>query len=305
MIATLGGMMAPADAARRGQLLVAAAAVLWSSAGPVTRAVDANSATQVSVRAGVGAAVLLVYLVVRSGRGTLRAFLGMGRAGLVVAVALAIVNTVFLFALAHTTVAHVMLFQASAPFVAAMLAWAFLHERIPPRTWVAMSAALAGVAIMVGGSLGTSGGLIGDALCVVMASGFALVIVVTRRHREVSMTPATTLGMAMAFVAMAPFSTLAGVSGGDIALLSGLGAFQIAAGLILFTAGARLIPAAQAGLITLIEVVLGPLWVWLIYSERPDTATMVGGSVIVAAVLLHAYLELRPRFATGRAQVEP
>ena len=198
-----------------------------------------------------------------------------------------------------------MLFQASAPFIAAMLAWAFLHEHIPPRTWVAMSAALAGVAIMVGGSLGSSGGLIGDALCVVMASGFALVIVVTRRHREVSMTPATTLGMALAFLAMAPFSTLAGVSGGDIALLAGLGAFQIAAGLILFTAGARLIPAAQAGLITLIEVVLGPLWVWLIYSERPDAATIAGGTVIVAAVLLHAYLELRPRFAPGRTQVEP
>ena len=92
--------------------------------------------------------------------------------------------------------------------------------------------------------------------------------------------------------------------GRDIFLLAALGAGQIALGLILFTAGARLIPAAQAGLITLIEIVLGPLWVWLIYREEPDTLTVVGGSVIVAAVLLHAFAELR-RPARLRAHPEP
>ena len=292
MIATLAGMMAPADAARRGQLLCAAAAIVWSSAGPVQRAVDATSVTQVSVRAGVGAASLLAWILLRRRRGTLAAFVSVGRAGLIVAVSLAIVSSVFIFALAHTSVAHVLLFQATSPFVAALLAWILMREYIPPRTWVAMGAALVGVAIMVGGSL-DGGSLWGDVLCIVMSTGFAVVIVITRRHREISMTPATALGMAIAFVATAPFSTLSGVSGRDIFLLAALGAGQTALGLILFTAGARLIPAAQAGLITLLEVVLGPLWVWLIYREEPDAATIVGGSVIVAAVLLHALSELR------------
>jgi drug/metabolite transporter (DMT)-like permease len=272
-------MMAPADAARRGQLLCAVAAIVWSSAGPVQRAVDATSATQVAVRAGVAALALFVYLVARRGRGTRAAVRSVGRSGLVVAVSLAVVSSAFLFALAHTSVAHVLLFQASSPFLAALLAWLVMRERIPPRTWLAMGAALAGVAIMVGGSIG-SGGLWGDALCVVMSGGFAIVIVITRRHREISMTPATALGMAIAFAAMAPFSH----------------------GLILFTAGARLIPAAQAGLITLIEVVLGPLWVWLIYREEPDALTIAGGSVIVAAVLLHALAELRPSGFTARSR---
>ena len=87
-----------------------------------------------------------------------------------------------------------LLFQAIAPFLAALLAWLFMREAIGLRTWLAMAAALAGVAIMVGGSLG-SGSLRGDALCVVMSSGFALVIVITRRHLEISMTPATALGV--------------------------------------------------------------------------------------------------------------
>jgi drug/metabolite transporter (DMT)-like permease len=295
-------MMAPADAARRGQLLCAAAAIAWSSAGPVQRAVDATSATQVAVRAGVGALALFAYLLVRRGRGTLAAFRSVGRAGLVVAVALAIVSSAFILALAHTSVAHVLLFQATSPFLAALLAWLVMREGIPSRTWIAMAAALAGVAIMIGGSFG-SGGLWGDALCLVMSGGFALVIVITRRHREISMTPATALGMAIAFAATAPFSHFAGISGRDLFLLSALGAGQIALGLILFTAGARLIPAAQAGLITLLEVVLGPLWVWLIYREEPDALTIAGGSVIVAAVLLHALADLRPaRRLTARSE---
>jgi drug/metabolite transporter (DMT)-like permease len=302
VIATLGGMMAPADAARRGQLLCAAAAVVWSSAGPVQRAVDATSPTQVAVRAGVGAVALLAYLVVRRGRGALGSLLHVGRAGLLVAVCLAAVSSAFILALAHTTVAHVLLFQASSPFVAALLAWFLMREAIPFRTWIAMAAALLGVGIMVGGSVG-SGGLWGDALCVLMSAGFAVVIVVTRSHREISMTPATALGMAIAFAATAPFSHIGGVPTRDILLLAALGAGQIALGLILFTAGARLIPAAQAGLITLIEIVLGPLWVWLIYREEPDTLTIVGGSVIVGAVLLHAFAELR-RPARLRAQPE-
>jgi drug/metabolite transporter (DMT)-like permease len=295
-------MMAPVDATRRGQILVAAAAISWSTAGPVQRAVDATPVTQVAIRAGVAALALTAYLTLRRGRGTLAAFREVGRAGLLVAVSLAIVSSAFILALAHTSVAHVLLFQAIAPFLAALLAWLVMREAVGSGTWTAMAAALAGVAIMVGGSLG-AGDLRGDALCVVMSSGFALVIVVTRRHLEISMTPATALGMVIAFAATAPFSHFGGLSLGDFSLLAALGAGQMALGLILFTAGARLIPAAQAGLITLLEVVLGPLWVWLIYREQPDALTLLGGAVIICAVLLHALAELRPARLRPRSEL--
>ena len=286
-------MMAPADAARRGQLLVAAAAVVWSSAGPVQRAVHATAPTQVAVRAGVAMFALTTYLLVRRRGGIFAAFRSVGRDGIVVAALLAITSCCFLLALDHTSVARVLLWQAISPFLAALLAWAVMREPIPGRTWVAMSAALAGVAVMVGGSLGAAS-LRGDALCLVMSASWAVVIVITRSRRDISMTPATALGMLIAFCAMAPFAEPGGLTSRDVVLLAALGAGQIALGLILFTAGARLIPAAQAGLITLLEVVLGPLWVWLIYSEKPDTATLIGGSIIIAAVLLHALAELRP-----------
>ena len=206
---------------------------------------------------------------------------------------MALASCCFILALAHTSVAHVLLFQAIAPFLAALFAWIWMRERVPIRTWIAMGAALGGVAIMVGGSLG-SGGVQGDILSLVMALGFAVVLVLTRRHREISMTPATALGMAISLLAMAPFAHPGVLSVRDFLLLAALGAGQIALGMILFTAGARLIPAAQAGLITLLEIVLGPLWVWLIYREQPDALTLAGGAVIMSAVLLHAISDLRP-----------
>jgi drug/metabolite transporter (DMT)-like permease len=107
--------------------------------------------------------------------------------------------------------------------------------------------------------------------------------------------------MVIAFVALMPFSDPSVLSPLDWTMLAALGAGQIGLGMILFTAGARLIAAAQAGLITLLEVVLGPLWMWLIYREQPDGLTLVGGAVILSAVLVHAVADLRPATLTARS----
>jgi drug/metabolite transporter (DMT)-like permease len=294
-------MMAVADPERRGQLLVAAAAVAWSTAGPVQRAVGAPAPTQAAIRAGAAALALTAYLVVRRRRATLAAFRSVGRAGVGVAIGVAVASSSFILALGSTSVAHVLLFQAIAPFLAALFAWVLMRERVPTRTWIAMASALAGVLILVGGSLG-GGGLQGDLLSLLMSTAFACVLVITRRHREISMTPATALGMLISFVALAPFAHPGVLSALDWTMLAALGAGQIGLGMILFTAGARLIAAAQAGLITLLEVVLGPLWMWLIYREQPDGLTLAGGTVILGAVLVHAVADLRPAALTARAE---
>jgi drug/metabolite transporter (DMT)-like permease len=294
-------MMAVTDPERRGQLLVAAAAVAWSTAGPVQRAVGAPAATQAAARAGAAALALIAYLVLRRRGSTLAAFRSVGLAGLGVALGVAFASSAFILALGSTSVAHVLLFQAIAPFLAALFAWLLMRERVPTRTWLAMGAALGGVVIMIGGSLG-GGGLHGDLLSLLMSTAFAGVLVITRRHREISMTPATALGMLIAFIALAPFAHPGVLSPLDWTMLAALGAGQIGLGMILFTAGARLIAAAQAGLITLLEVVLGPLWMWLIYREQPDGLTLVGGAVILSAVLVHAVADLRPASIAVRAE---
>ena len=100
------------------------------------------------------------------------------------------------------------------------------------------------------------------------------------------MAPAACLSQAILVVAFAPFAAVGDIGGGDIGWLATLGIGQVGLGFVLFAVGARLIPAAQAGLITLLEVVLGPLWVWLALDERPSTLTLVGGAVVIVAIVL-------------------
>jgi drug/metabolite transporter (DMT)-like permease len=89
-------------------------------------------------------------------------------------------------------------------------------------------------------------------------------------------------------VCAAPFASAAGVGAKDLALLAGLGVTQIGLGLIFLTIGARLIPAAEVALITLLEIVLGPLWVWMFLGEQPSATTLAGGAIVLAAVVIQA-----------------
>ena len=109
-------------------------------------------------------------------------------------------------------------------------------------------------------------------------------VVITRGRRDVSMAPATCLSQVILF-ALPSFASPGDIGGRDL-LLAALGIGQIGLGLVLLRVGARLIPAAQVALITLLEVVLGPLWVWLAFDERPSTLTLVGGAIVIAAIVI-------------------
>ena len=170
--------------------------------------------------------------------------------------------------------------------MAALLGWAVLSERISRRTWFAMGLAAIGVTVMVAGSF--DAGAAAVVLPIVMAASFAIVIVITRYRRDVSMMPATCASQALVVVVIAPFASFGSVTSTDWGLFFALGTFQMGLGLALLTVGARLLPPAEVALLSLLEVVVGPLWVWLAYSERPSTATFVGGAVVTAAVVVQA-----------------
>jgi drug/metabolite transporter (DMT)-like permease len=269
---------------RRGQVYIALAAVAWSTAGVLQRQLSLDGATQVGGRAVFAALALLAYVAVVERGNVLGAWRSIGIAGVGVAVCLAAASCAFILALNETTVARVLFIQAIAPVLAAVLARVFLGEPISPRTAVALALALAGVGIMLGAP--GSGDLTGDLLAVGMALSFAAALVITRHRRDVSMAPATCLSQVLLMVAFLPFASLGDVGNQDLLVLAALGAGQIGLGLIFLTLGARLIPAAQVGLITLLEVVLGPLWVWLALDEHPGTLTLVGGAVVVVAIVI-------------------
>jgi drug/metabolite transporter (DMT)-like permease len=268
---------------RRGRLFVALAAVAWSTAGLFQRELSVDVATQLAGRALFAALGLLAYVAITERGRVLHAFRATGRSGIAVVALIAVSSASFLAALNYAPVANVLFMQALAPIFAAALA-TLLGEAVSRRTWIAMLVALAGVAVMVGGPGGA--GWLGLGLSLLMSASFAAVIVITRHRRDVSMAPATCLSQIVVFAAAAPFAHFGAAGVRDVTLLATLGVCQIGLGFVLLTIGARLIPAGEVALITLLEIVLGPLWVWAFVAEQPAVATLVGGAIVLGAVLL-------------------
>jgi drug/metabolite transporter (DMT)-like permease len=271
---------------RRGQVYVALAAVAWSTAGVLQRQLTLDTATQAMGRAAFAGVALLAFVAVAERGRVVPAFRSIGAAGVAVAACAAISSGSFIAALNHTTVARVLFLLAVAPLLATLLARVTLGEPIRRSTAAAMTVALAGVALMLGAP--GDGSLAGDGLSLLAALSFSVMIVITRWRHDVSMAPATCLSQVFLVVAFLPFATPGAIGGADVGWLAALGIGQIGLGFALLTVGARLIPAAQVGLITLLEIVLGPLWVWLALDERPDARTLVGGAIVIAAILIQA-----------------
>jgi drug/metabolite transporter (DMT)-like permease len=278
-----------AAAQRRGRVYVVLGAFAWSTAGVLQRALTVGTATQIAGRAAFAVAGILLFVAVIERGGVVGAFRAIGRNGLAIAALMAVSSGSFIVALNHTSVANVLVMLALAPILAAALGYVVLREPVTTRTIVAMGLAVVGVAVMVGGP-GKPGGL-GAGLSLVSAVSFAAALVLARRGRDVSLAPAICLSQAFVLLAFAPFGHPGQIGGSDLGLLFLLGFGQSALGLIFLALGARLIPAAEVALISLLEIVLGPLWVWIARSERPGAGTIAGGLVILAAVTIQS---LRP-----------
>ena len=280
---------------KRGALLVFGAAAVWSFGGAIARYLTvSDSWTIIFWRSVCAAAFLLGFMLWRNGpRGTRALFASMGFAGIGVGMCFATASILFVVALRYTTVANILLMQAGAPLFAALLTFLFFGERISNATWVAIAAVMGGVGIMVSDALAGRISPMGDGLAIIMSIAFASAAVLTRRHANVGMMPAVFLGTVIAVAISGSQATDLHVSLRDAGLLFVFGALNLALGMVLFVTGVRLLPAAIAALISTAEPVLGPVWVWLVHKEIPNSRTLVGGAVVVVALLLHIGWQFR------------
>ena len=278
-----------APVARRGALLVACAAMCWSSGGLIVRLAGTDPWTTSLWRSLFASLFLALVLQVVRGRGVFAQW--RQPPVLAAAACMALASTCFILSLAHTSVADTLILMSMGPYVAGLLGWMLLGERVEPRTWLTMSLALAGAVIMVSSSY-TRGALLGDLLAIVMACSFAVATVLIRRHPEIQMTPAAVLATTLTALVALPLADPLEATARDLMLLAFFGIGQFGAGFLLFMAGARLIPAAETSLIGMLETVLGPLWVWLVLNERPATASLAGGALILAALLANTLVDL-------------
>jgi drug/metabolite transporter (DMT)-like permease len=286
-----------APVTRRGALLVACAAVCWSSGGLIARLVSTTPWTTSLWRSLFASLFLIVVLWALRRRSIVAQWRAGGRPVLAVAVCMATASTCFIFSLAYTSVANTLILMSTGPYVAGLLGWIFLGERVAPRTWLTMGVALAGAVVMVSNSYGR-GAIVGDLLAIVMAGSFAVATVLVRRHPEIEMAPAAALATTLTALIALPLANPFATTPRDVALLAFFGVGQFGVGFLLFMAGARLLPVAESSFIGMLEVVLGPLWVWLVLGERPDAASLTGGALILTALFANTLIDLvRPRRA--------
>jgi drug/metabolite transporter (DMT)-like permease len=309
----------PASQEKIGATLVFLSALFWSFGGAIARYLDIeDSWTIVFWRALFAGLFLMGFLLVRDGpRETIRLYRNMGIPGLLVGLGFATASTCFIIAISYTTVANVVLIQAGVPLFAALMAWVIYRESISFTTWAAIVAVIIGVAIMVmGGPLLAQAddmlgfGFIdsaamtstqvdmrhawfGNLLALAIAIVFAMVTVVTRRFQNVRQTPGASIGcFAAALVAFTQAGTVQ-VSGGELAILAAFGALNLGLGMAFFVTGARMIPAAFAALLGTAETMLSPIWVAILHDEVPGIETIIGGTILLAALLGYLLSALR------------
>ena len=270
---------------RLGVALVVAAAVAWSTAPFFTRLLPFDSWTILFWRGLFGGGLIAAILVLMQGRSGLRDLTKMGKNGWLVASLSTVGMVSFIPALQLTSVSNVAIIIATGPFVAAAFAWLWLDEAARWQTMLASLVALIGVAIIVGDAR-TGSDVLGIALACFMTVAIAAMTVTVRRHRNTPMVAAAAISNLLGSVVSIPFAHgIAGVAATDLVILAMFGFFQVALGLTLFVLGSRLLPSGQATLIATLETPLMPFWVWLAFQEIPAARALVGGALVMAAVV--------------------
>ena len=274
--------------------LVLLAGFLWSLQGVTIRLLEvANSEQTVFWRNLSQCGALIIFIAIRNRGDVFGAIRRAGKLAVLGGTFQTVSSVTVVFAFAYTTVANVNFILSTSPFMAGFLAWIFLRERLATRTIAAMAVALAGVGIMMLDGL-TGGHLIGNGLVVITTLCFSALAVILRTNRHVDMLPTIFWG--------AGFGTIAGfiLSGGaidlpmrDILLCVVMGAIQIGLGQALFILASRHVPAALLAFLSLSEIVLGPIWAWLGVNEVPSELTLVGGGVVIAALVWQAWMGAR------------
>jgi drug/metabolite transporter (DMT)-like permease len=172
-----------------------------------------------------------------------------------------------------------------SPFLAALAGRLLLREAVPARTWAAMIAAFAGIIVMFAESLGT-GRIAGNLLALGVPVCFALNLVVLRMFRaRADMLPTVMLAGIWSLV---PTFLLAGnltASDRDLGILLLMGCVQLGAGCLLMTAASRALSATELGLLALLEPIFAPIWVWMLLGEAPAAMALIGGAIVLGAVL--------------------
>jgi drug/metabolite transporter (DMT)-like permease len=290
---------------RLGMVLIIAAAIAWSTAPFFTRLLSHDSWTILFWRGVFASGLISVFLAVTEGRAGLRNLIAMERGGWLVASLSAMAMLAFIPALQMTSVANVAVLVATQPFIAAGLAWLWFREAARWRTLLASLVAFIGVVIAVSQSM-AGADLRGIALAFLMVFSFSLMTVAVRRYQQKSMVAAAAMSNLLGSLISLLFAQgITTVTAHDIGILAMFGGLQVAMGLTLFVLGSRFLPSGEASLIATLETPLMVFWVWVAFAEVPAPRALVGGALVIGAVVADILGDNRERARSRQGVTSP
>lgn len=237
-------------------------------------------------------------IMVRMWRGNLfKSLLSLSRIGLLAAVLLAVDRLLFIEAVRTTSVTNMLAIFAAVPAFAALIAFLAFREKCGWVKCLAIAASVVGVAIIFAGDL-EAGSLYGNTMAVLAALFFALYIVTLRFSKREEVLESLCISGVIAAVASLPFADIGTISTHDVTIIAFQAALILPVGFALYFAGTRFLPAAEVALIGLLETVLGPAWAWAVIGETPSGHALLGGAIVVLAIVFQALHGLIRRAAT-------
>ena len=293
-------MSIAAAARRKGVALMVAAGLCWSTGGIFVRNVTATDGWEIVFWRSVFMVAFLFATLAWWHRGAVWSKIGaVGRAGVLSGALLAATFFFFILSLMRNTAANTFVLMSTGPFFVAVFGLAFLGERVPARTWAAIAVALGGITLMFVEGL-DAGRSLGNLLALGVPTAFALNVIVLRRmHATVDMVPAVMIAGLISIAVALPFAWPLEPVPRDLAVLAPMGVLQLGLGCLLMTRATRYLSAGEIGLLSLIETILAPIWVWLGVGERPSELALAGGLVVVGALVANEWVGFRAASAAA------
>jgi len=272
-----------------GPLLIFLGALSLSFGGLIVKSFEGATLWQILFwRSLFFSLTVLTFLIFSYKKKTLESFYTSGLPGVFGGIILSFGFCGYVFAMYNTTVANTNFIISLQILFLGVFGYFFLKEKINAVTLTSIILAMTGVMVMVGNSL-TPGELSGNLAAFTMPITFAVLIMIVRKYPTVDMVPAQFVAGVSSCLIGYLLSNKIMISPNDIFLGFLAGFFQVGFGFIFITIGARTTPSAMVGIIMLSESVLGPIWAFLFVSERPSTFGLIGGAIILFAVLLQFY----------------
>jgi DME family drug/metabolite transporter len=278
---------------RRGILQLVASGFFLSTSGIALRIIEQANGWQILFYRSIALSVTILLILVFQKRSRFfDEFRGLGWNDFLLAVFLGTGFVAYVFALLYNTVANALFIFSCAPFIAGFLGWILLGERVATRTWFAIGVAMVGLAVMVVSEL-TVSHYLGTLLALWIPISYAASIIAVRRSKRDNMLVALCLAGIVAGGLSAIFVTDYVLTSRDLIISLYLGVFQVGVGFTLVVLGSRYVPAAQVGLLALVEPILAPVWAWMGVGEVPGKATIVGGTIIFLAIFSDGILNIK------------